>query len=100
MPIILSRPKELNINSYNWLKGENLSNAYIIGGKTAISDAVLEKIASITNSDVRKNRIGGSDRYETNAMVINTFNSSNIDKIYLSKGLNPCRCINCSSNCS
>ena len=22
MPIILSRPKELNINSYNWLKGE------------------------------------------------------------------------------
>lgn len=87
MPIILSRPKELNINSYNWLKGENLSNAYIIGGKIAISDAVLEKIASITNSDVRKNRIGGSDRYETNAMVINTFNSSNIDKIYLSKGL-------------
>ena len=87
MPIILSRPKELNINSYNWLKGENLSNAYIIGGKIAISDAVLEKIDSITNSDVRGNRIGGSDRYETNAMVIRTFNNNNIDKIYLSKGL-------------
>lgn len=87
MPIILSRPKELNINSYNWLKAEDLKDAYIIGGKTAISDTVLDKVNSITHSNVWGNRIGGSDRYETNAMVIRTFNNNNIDKIYLSKGL-------------
>lgn len=87
MPIILSKSNEISSNSYNWLKNQWLKNAYIIGGETAISNNVLNQINSITSLDIKGNRLGGSDRYETNAIVARKFNYNNIEKVYLSKGL-------------
>jgi putative cell wall-binding protein len=87
MPIILSNSKELGKSSYDWLKNQNLKNAYIIGGETALSDTVLNQVNSITIMDISNNRIGGSNRYETNALVINKFRNDNLDALYLSKGL-------------
>lgn len=87
MPIILSNSKEIGESTYTWLKGQNLRNSYIIGGETALSNNVLNQINSVTSLDIRNNRLGGINRYETNAMVINKFKDSNLDKLYLSKGL-------------
>lgn len=87
MPIILTESQNLNSQAYNWLKNENLNNAYIIGGTGVISDQLLNNLNSIISSDIRKNRLGGSDRYKTNALVIERFYGAEIDKIYASKGL-------------
>lgn len=87
MPIILSNSNEIGKATYDWLKNQNLKNSYIIGGETALSNNVLNQINTITSEDIRNNRLGGSNRYETNAIVINKFKDSNLDKLYLSKGL-------------
>lgn len=87
MPIILTESQNLTSQAYNWLKNENLNNAYIVGGSGVISDQLLNNLNSITSSDIRNNRLGGSDRYKTNALVIERFYGNEIDKVYASKGL-------------
>lgn len=87
MPIILSDSKEIGKITYDWLKTQKLRNSYIIGGETALSNNVLNQINSITSMDIRNNRLGGSNRYETNAIVIKKFKDTNLDRLYLSKGL-------------
>ncbi|MGG7058027.1 cell wall-binding repeat-containing protein [Clostridium tertium] len=87
MPIILSRADKLNDDIYNWLKGENLNSAYIIGGQTVLSNNILNSVNAITSLDISNNRLGGANRYDTNAMVIEKFYGSNLNKVYASKGL-------------
>ncbi|GAA0083768.1 hypothetical protein UT300007_02070 [Clostridium sp. CTA-7] len=87
MPIILSETNSLNNNSYNWLKSENLQNSYIIGGTAVVSDNILNTINLITALDIRNNRLGGLDRYKTNALVIDRFYGNEINKVYASKGI-------------
>lgn len=87
MPIILSRADKLNDDIYNWLKSEDLKNAYIIGGPTVLSNNIVSSINGITSSDISGNRLGGANRYDTNAMVIERFYGSNLNKVYASKGL-------------
>lgn len=87
MPIILTETQSLSTQAYNWLKSENLNNAYIIGGTGVVSDKLLNNINSITKLDIRKNRLGGANRYETNALVIGKFYGNDSNKVYISKGL-------------
>lgn len=87
MPIILSRADKLNDDIYGWLKGEGLNNAYIIGGTTVLSNNIVNLVNGITSSDISGNRLGGANRYDTNAMVIERFYGSNLNKVYASKGL-------------
>ena len=87
MPIILSRKDKLNDDIYNWLKGESLNTAYIIGGQTVLSDTILNLVNGITSSDISGNRLGGANRYDTNAIVIERFYGSTLNKVYASKGV-------------
>lgn len=87
MPIILVRQNEVPAKTYNWLREEKLENAYIIGGSVVVSDKVLNIINEITASDLTQNRLGGKDRYATNALVIEKFYGNIIDKVYIAKGL-------------
>ncbi|GAA0083769.1 cell wall-binding glycosyl-hydrolase Cwp19 [Clostridium sp. CTA-7] len=87
MPIILSEVNSLNNNSYNWLKGESLNNAYIIGGTTVLNNNLLNIVNGITSTDISGNRLGGSDRYDTNAMVIERFFGEKLNKVYAAKGI-------------
>jgi len=87
MPIILVRNNTIPSSVYNWLKGEGIRNAYIIGGTTAINDSVLNQVNGITANDISGNRLGGSTRYETNAFIIDKFYGSSTNKVYVSKGL-------------
>ena len=78
---------DLNDDIYSWLRGESLNNAYIIGGSTVLSNNILSSVNALTSSDISGNRLGGANRYETNAMVIERFYSANINNVYASKGL-------------
>ena len=87
MPIILVRSNSIPSSTYNWIRGEGINNAYIIGGTTAVNDSVLNQVNGITKNDISGNRIGGSTRYETNAFIIDKFYGSSTNKVYVSKGL-------------
>jgi uncharacterized repeat protein (TIGR02543 family) len=86
MPIILVDKDNISTATYNWLKSKNIENAYIIGGTGVVSNNVFNSIAAITSEDIRNNRLGGQDRFETNALVIDKFFGSVIDKTYITKG--------------
>ncbi|MDU5107876.1 cell wall-binding repeat-containing protein [Clostridium sp.] len=86
MAIILSESQNINSKVYNWLKNENLNNAYIVGGNGVIEDKLVDKLNLITSLDISKNRLGGKDRFETNALVIKKFYGSEIENVYASKG--------------
>ncbi|MFL0246865.1 S8 family serine peptidase [Candidatus Clostridium stratigraminis] len=86
MPIILVEKDNIPTTTYNWLKSKNIENAYIIGGSGVVSNNVLNKLDEITSGDIRNNRLGGQDRFETNALVIDKFYGSGIDKTYIAKG--------------
>ena len=87
MPIILVKKDRVTGNVYNWLKSENIKNAYIIGGTSVVSDAVLNSINGITAQNIAGNRLGGANRYETNAKVVERFYGDVFDRAYITKGL-------------
>jgi len=87
MAIILVEKDVVPTKVYSWLKAEALENAYIIGGTTVVSDNVLNKVNGITSGNIANNRLGGKDRYATNAMVIEKFYGNIINKTYIAKGL-------------
>ena len=86
MPIILVGNNNIPTATYNWLKSRNIQDVYIIGGAGVVSDNVLNQIDAIASNDIRNNRLGGRDRFETNSMVIDRFYGSVIDKAYIAKG--------------
>jgi Zn-dependent metalloprotease/putative cell wall-binding protein len=87
MAIVLVQKDAVPTKVYSWLQGETLENAYIIGGTGVVSDNVLNKVNGITSENITKNRLGGKDRYATNAMVIDKFYGSTVNKTYIAKGL-------------
>lgn len=89
MPIILVEKDSIPMEIYNWLKGEDLNNGYIIGGTGVVTDNVLRSINEITSQDISNNRLGGKSRFETNAMVIGKFYGNTLDKVYVTNGYTP-----------
>lgn len=86
MPIVLTSKDSMNSHIYNWLKNENINTSYIVGGSGVVSDSLLNKINLITKSNIKNNRLGGIDRYETNYQILNKFASSSTKVLYLIKG--------------
>ena len=87
MPIILSEKSGPNETITKWLKGESIGNAYVIGGTGVISSEAMVEINKFTANSVTNNRLGGSDRYETNAKVIEKFYGDTISKAYVTVGM-------------
>ena len=87
MPIILVEKNSITTSVYNWLKSESLNNAYIIGGTGVVSNTVLNSINSITTQNISGNRLGGANRYETNAKVIEKFYGEVVENVYVTVGL-------------
>ena len=90
-PIILSEKTEIPEDTYEWLKGEDLTNAYFIGGEDNLTTDVIHRMADITKpapgESVYKNRIYGENRYETNAKVMERFyKDQNLNSVLVSKG--------------
>ncbi|MDR0880529.1 MAG: N-acetylmuramoyl-L-alanine amidase [Clostridioides sp.] len=79
-PIILVDKESIPSGTYEWLKGENLTTGYFIGGENSISVDVIHRMADITpkhesdpENSIYKHRIYGVDRHETNAKVMSYF---------------------------
>ncbi|MDK2586307.1 cell wall-binding repeat-containing protein [Romboutsia sedimentorum] len=89
-PIILSEKTNIPTSTYNWLKNENLTDAYFIGGENVITTDVIHQIAEITKpaagQSVYRNRVYGTDRHETNAKVIERFyTQADLDSVLVAK---------------
>lgn len=87
MPIILVESNSIPSSVNSWLKSEELNNAYLIGGTGVLSNNVLNQINSMTKQDITGNRLGGANRYETNAKVIERFYGNVLNKVYVTEGL-------------
>ena len=79
MPIILSSPTEGTKVSDAYIKSQNISKSYVIGKESSISNAVANKLPN-------PERLGGNDRNDTNAVVIDKFyTSKDLNNIYVAK---------------
>ncbi|WP_438650544.1 cell wall-binding repeat-containing protein [Romboutsia sp.] len=79
IPIIISKQQDLE-EGKEWIENNNIETAYIIGGKNVISE-------NIENQLVNSKRIGGNNRYDTNAKVIEEFyNGNDIETLFYCKG--------------
>ena len=80
-PIIVTSKNSVNSSVKNWIKSNSISSAYFLGKTAVISDNVIKEIDSVVSGNVSGNRIGGSNRNQTNAKVIKA--------LYLSETYNP-----------
>lgn len=81
IPIVLTKSKELPIETKEYIKKLNADRTYVIGGQASIND-------SIKNSIPGSKRIYGKDRFETNSAVIKAFPSEfNFEKPYVALGV-------------
>lgn len=74
-PIILTTGDTLNSDIIDELNKLGVENVYIIGGTGVVSQGIANQLASM---NIKINRLGGKDRYETSVMVANEINSDKI----------------------
>lgn len=87
IPIMLVKKNEIPSSIFQWLKSESLDNGYVIGSTGVVENSILNNLNSITNTNISSNRLGGKDRYETNARILERFYGVNHSKVYVTKGL-------------
>lgn len=81
MPILLTETNSLPSDVSNYIKSNGVNKTYIVGGTGVISEGVANQLPNVE-------RMGGSNRYITNANVFNRFESEiNNTNIYISSGL-------------
>ena len=79
MPILLANPKSGLSIVEKFIKDENISASFIIGGNKAVADSIVANLPG-------KQRIEGANRNDTNAKVIEKFyGNKELDNIYLAK---------------
>ncbi|TYS75745.1 cell wall-binding repeat-containing protein [Rossellomorea aquimaris] len=76
-PIILVERSTVPAATFEWLKTENLSNAFFIGGTAVIEQSIIKKMDAITSKRTESNRISGLNRHDTNAKIIQRFYPEN-----------------------
>ena len=85
-PILLTNVNKVDVNTYNFIKSENVKDAYFIGGEKKISNAVIKQVDKIISSNVSKNRVAGQNRKDTNAAIIKKFYAgSKLNGVVVSK---------------
>ena len=84
IPILLTRQNSLPDAESNYLKtNSDITATYVIGGTMSVSDSVASSLPS-------SERLGGTDRYATNAAVLNKFKSDfNFNNVYAALGDGP-----------
>ncbi len=86
-PIILAESKKIPEKVLSWLKNQKLKSAYVIGGEGVVKNSVMKDLNKITSEDIAKNRIGGADRYETNALVIEKLFAKEQKNMYVTESM-------------
>ncbi len=79
MPILFSSPSEGTKVVDKYITDEKINKSYVIGKESAISENVANKLPNAE-------RLGGVDRNETNAIVIDTFyKDEQLNNIFVAK---------------
>ena len=85
-PIIVTSKNSVNSLVKNWIKSNSISSAYFLGENAVISNNVIKEIDSVVSGNVSGNRIGGSDRNQTNARVIKVlYPSETYNPVFVAK---------------
>lgn len=80
MPILLSQKDSLPDVVKNYIKKVNVNKSYVIGGTNSISDNIANALSNVQ-------RIGGSNRFETNLAVLQNFKSDfDFSNVYIAEG--------------
>lgn len=87
MPLLLVEKNRIPNSVKDWISTQNINNAYIIGGTGVVPDSILNELNKMVKQDIKVNRLGGANRYETNAKVVEKFYGSIINKAYITRGL-------------
>lgn len=66
MPILLTPSKELSSSAAKYIKDNNVTTTYIIGGNASVDKSLESNLPGVK-------RLSGADRYETNISVISNF---------------------------
>ncbi|WP_186429199.1 cell wall-binding repeat-containing protein [Clostridium sp. BSD9I1] len=82
VPILLTNKAYLPHKVKEFLLNENYEETHIIGGSGTVDNKVASELKMVT-------RLGGNNRYETNAAVLTHFASDfTYDKVYVASGQN------------
>ena len=76
MPIILSDNNGNMPSGIDFIIEKKISESYIVGGKSVVSNKVENELKTVTKSSVK--RLAGKNRLETNTNVINEFYSNEL----------------------
>jgi len=80
MPILLTDKNTLPTSVESYIKNNNITKGYIVGGTGVVSSNVESKLSGFK-------RLAGIDRFSTNANIINEFiNDLNYDSIFAATG--------------
>ena len=83
-PILLSNPSNLPQSVQEFLISDQPTDIYIVGGEGIIQNGVYKQIQTLSpNSKIQ--RLGGYDRFETLALILNKF-YPNPTQIYVANG--------------
>lgn len=80
-PILLTKKDSIPEVTKNFIHENAINKTYVIGQTTVIADSVAGQTKG-------PERLGGANRYETNAIIFNRFKPEiNLDTIYVASGL-------------
>lgn len=83
MPILLAEKDTLPLKVMQYITGKQITQTYVVGGVGVLSDTVKNAVPNPL-------RIGGSDRFETNTLVMRQFESKlNFRDLYVAIGDGP-----------
>jgi len=83
-PILLSNSSNLTQSVQNFLTSDQPTEVYVVGGKEVMHNGLLDQIQTLSpNSQIQ--RLGGADRFETLAQILNKF-YPNPTQIYVANG--------------
>jgi putative cell wall-binding protein len=83
-PILLSDPSHLTQPAQDFLSGDQPTEVYVIGGEGILKHSVYHQI-QILSPDAQIQRLGGYDRFETLALILEKF-YPNPSQIYVANG--------------
>lgn len=86
IPIILTTRYSMPSAVSGYISSSNITKAYIIGGTGVIDNKIYQVLQSAGRNP---ERLGGQDRYDTNAIIINNFGSTfNFNTVFFASGTN------------
>ena len=80
-PILLTETNSIPSSIQSYLNSNNITRTYIVGSESVVSQNVANSLPGVI-------RLGGKNRYETNASIFNRFkNELDISSIYITSSL-------------